>query len=236
MITKINWLVVVAVFLSTVSVMAEENITNGMSRYAVVEILGQPKGHSSSENKEVLFYERGKIELTDGKVSRVALISLTKFAEQLAAQPKPATGITEGELEESLRQLRQSFLSAVESNNGERAKEARSIFFALREQYPSTFIEHEERYRQFIETRRHKNPPQNLVMYATHDMPEVRLYVWESIYEETAAMGISSEKIQSLLNDESPKQRLKKLKEFKDAGLITESDYETRKKSILNNL
>jgi hypothetical protein len=215
--------------------MAEGNITNGMSRYAVVEILGQPKGHSSSKNKEVLFYERGKIELTDGKVFRVELISQAKLAEQLAAQPKPATG-TEEELEESLCQLRQSFLSAVESNDGERAKEARSIFFVLREQYPSAFKEYEEKYRKCLEIRRNKNSPELLIKYDAQYMPKFRLYVWETMYEETAAMGISSEKIQSLLNDESPKQRLKKLKELKDAGLITESDYETRKKAVLNNL
>jgi len=234
MITKMSWLV--AVFLSAVSVMSGENITNGMTRYAVIEILGQPKGHSIFQNKEFLFYERGKIELTGGKVSCVGLISPTELAEKLAAQPKPSTGMTEGELEDVLLQLRQIFLTAVECGNAENAKEGYSMFIALRDKYPSAFKEHEERYRQFIEIRRNKNSPQYLIMGATHDMPEVRLYVWESIYEETTAMGISSEKIQSLLNEESPEQRLKRLKELKDAGLITESDYETRKKSILNNL
>ena len=58
-----------------VQLVRASDVELGMDRPTVVNILGRPKGQVSTGKKEIMYFERGKVELTDQKVSRVDLMS-----------------------------------------------------------------------------------------------------------------------------------------------------------------
>ena len=64
----------------------DSEIAKGDTRAFVLEILGEPDGTMGSPRYEVLFYPRGKVVLSDGKVVEVNLISEDEAARREAAR------------------------------------------------------------------------------------------------------------------------------------------------------
>lgn len=58
----------------------------GDSKDTVLDSLGNPKGRMVLKNLEALFYDRGSVELTDGKVSAVKLVTAEQLAKKQADQ------------------------------------------------------------------------------------------------------------------------------------------------------
>lgn len=62
----------------------------GTDRLTVLEALGQPEGRIEMGSLERLFYERGEIQLRDGKVNRIELISETAAEARREQQARAA--------------------------------------------------------------------------------------------------------------------------------------------------
>ena len=81
-----QFLMGVAVIILTATAAWAADPQVGDSKDRVLDNLGNPKGRMSIKNMEVLFYDRGSIELLDGKVSMVKLVTAEQLARQQAAQ------------------------------------------------------------------------------------------------------------------------------------------------------
>lgn len=62
----------------------------GDDRPAVIKQIGKPRGRMTMGEKETLLYDRGSVELSTGRVSRVKLVTPEVLAEQLAEKEKAA--------------------------------------------------------------------------------------------------------------------------------------------------
>ncbi len=60
----------------------EESVTNGMTRTAVIAMLGAPSGSMGAGKRETLIFEKGKVVLVEGKVSDVVLYSKEEIEQR----------------------------------------------------------------------------------------------------------------------------------------------------------
>ena len=64
----------------------EPEIEVGDARAFVIEILGEPEGRMGSEDYELLYFNRGQVELVNGKVTSVNLVSEAEAAKREAVR------------------------------------------------------------------------------------------------------------------------------------------------------
>lgn len=81
---KLSIMLVVAAFAGV----AHGEVSKGDSYAAVLEQLGEPRGEIAAGDYRLLYYDRGKVELRGGKVSKTELVSVEQLERQqlLAAQ------------------------------------------------------------------------------------------------------------------------------------------------------
>jgi hypothetical protein len=82
------------IWLLPVSLVAAE-VQTGDNRAAVEAALGAPNGQVSVGDRSILYFDRGQVELQDGRVSRIALISASEFEAQEARRSAAATRLRE---------------------------------------------------------------------------------------------------------------------------------------------
>jgi hypothetical protein len=140
--------------------------------------------------------------------------------------------------------VRQNFLAALLENNGMKAKIARAEFEACREEYSDFFAKAEPDYRQSkaMAEATEVGHARSLFMLAAETC---RPLVWATIYEDTAKVGLSYERVQEILNQPSEhtdpviknfEAKLKKLEEATQAGLLSDIEYLTKFKEIMDSI
>ena len=82
------------IWLLPVSLVAAD-VQTGDSWAAVEAALGAPNGQVSVGDRAILYFDRGQVELRDGRVSRIALISASEFEAQEARRTAAATRLRE---------------------------------------------------------------------------------------------------------------------------------------------
>lgn len=83
-----QWLILLATGLAAIAVQAE--VDTGETYARVLERLGQPQGEIASGDYRLLYYERGKVELRGGKVTKSDLLSPEQFETQRLLREKQA--------------------------------------------------------------------------------------------------------------------------------------------------
>lgn len=74
--------------LSAAAYGAADAVRVGDERAHVYDLLGQPRGYMAYGTTEVLSYERGRVELKDGRVTSVSLISEAELARRRAEEER----------------------------------------------------------------------------------------------------------------------------------------------------
>lgn len=75
-----------ALFLALMSVglLSAAEVERGDSIHEVRQTLGQPRGQVHVGERHLLYYERGEVELRDGRVTRVAMLSPEEYTARVA--------------------------------------------------------------------------------------------------------------------------------------------------------
>jgi len=155
---------------------------------------------------------------------------------------------TIADLEATLSSLKNEFLSALAKGDGVSARQAQDAFDINRRNNEALFRNEEMVYYKALKTLESNpkttTPTQTEAWYmafnvansAAEILAANRVYIWKTVYEDAAKMGLSQEKIASILAADPNREKLLKLKKLKDEGLITEQEYETKRKAIINGL
>ena len=116
----------------------------GESKDEVIEQLGKPQGKMLMRNKEVLFYERGTVELTDGHVSTSKLLSAQGlYQEKLKkAQDQKAAEARQEQLREEGEKEKKRILSDASFTN-KPPQEQLSYWEDFKKKYPGVVVENE---------------------------------------------------------------------------------------------
>jgi hypothetical protein len=93
-----------ALLLSLPLALNAAEVQRGETLDEVRNVLGAPQGQLRIGNRQLLYYDRGEVELQSGAVTRVALLSVEEHAEQTARRAAAAARIRE---EQEIRQARQ---------------------------------------------------------------------------------------------------------------------------------
>lgn len=138
------WSFISFLALAAIAVQAD-GIKPGDSYEQVIAVLGQPKGEISSGTYRLLDYERGKVELRGGKVSKAEIISAEELAEkkllrerklaetQKANEEARAHRIVEGT---AIRKSKLADTAFMNSTAGERV----AFWQAFKKQYPEVSL------------------------------------------------------------------------------------------------
>ena len=70
---KIWTVAIVSALCSLVSNAGSDSVTNGMPRFDVLRILGQPKARTEDDTREALFFEEGRVEIVNGCATNITV-------------------------------------------------------------------------------------------------------------------------------------------------------------------
>ena len=103
-----------------ISVLSASEVAIGAGRAEVLAILGEPRGEATAGPREILYYERGSVQLNHGIVTKVGIISEEQHARRLAeterlkaeSEMRQARLTSEGEAQKARKLADQGFNSA----------------------------------------------------------------------------------------------------------------------------
>jgi len=165
-------------------------------------------------------------------ITVAACVNLLLIPFAMSVEMVTTTGNSIHDLEDVLFSLKHQFLTALANGDGVSARQAQYIFNSNRNRHLEIFRNKEAEYYKALKFL--ENPSSDEVWVSV--MVSSRVYIWQTVYEDAAKMGISQEKIASILAADPNRGKLLKLKKLKDEGLITEQEYETKRKAIINGL
>lgn len=84
------WMTTLLVLSAGTPALWAAEVEMGISRESVIEALGEPEGAVQAGNLEFLQFERGTVELEDGKVSSSTVVSVAEHQRRLEAREKQA--------------------------------------------------------------------------------------------------------------------------------------------------
>jgi len=134
-----------------------------------------------------------------------------------------------------LYRVRQNFLSALLKKDSERANNLQNMYFENRRLNWQFFAEQDSIYHKCQQALQHTTNPEEIRAYS-EKISIARLFVWQTVYEDAAKMGLSRDEIISILAADPNRDKLLKLKKLKEDGLITEQEYEAKRKAIISGL
>jgi len=106
---------------------AASHSLTGLDEQAVIELLGNPKGTVISGTSKILYYERGYVTLSDGKVVHNSIVSPAQLARRRAMEAEEA--------EE--RRVARAAAAAARKADGEAEKQARLSDAAFAQRSPA---------------------------------------------------------------------------------------------------